>query len=101
NRQLAAAIPMGGGFGGGPGGPMDGVAKNGAAMRRESDRFADGKEAEQLREGQAGPMGAGPEPTVRKNFIDTAYWNAALTTDAKGMAEVSLTMPEQLTGWKV
>src|SRR5438876_6233493 len=46
-------------------------------------------------------MGAGPEPTVRKNFIDTAYWNAALTTDAKGMAKVSLTMPEQLTGWKV
>jgi uncharacterized protein YfaS (alpha-2-macroglobulin family) len=43
----------------------------------------------------------GPQPTVRKNFADTALWVGSLTTDKNGMAEVSLTMPENLTGWKI
>jgi hypothetical protein len=38
---------------------------------------------------------------VRKNFADTALWVAALATNADGVAEVALTMPENLTGWKV
>jgi uncharacterized protein YfaS (alpha-2-macroglobulin family) len=38
---------------------------------------------------------------VRKNFADTAFWAASLTTDKDGTAEVSFPMPEQLTGWKV
>ncbi len=41
------------------------------------------------------------EPTVRKNFADTAYWSASLNTDKDGQASVSFTMPENLTGWKV
>ncbi|MEX0585001.1 MAG: alpha-2-macroglobulin, partial [Pirellulales bacterium] len=41
------------------------------------------------------------EPTIRSQFADTAYWNAAITTGDDGMAEVALTMPENLTGWKV
>ncbi|MHC4453604.1 MAG: alpha-2-macroglobulin family protein, partial [Planctomycetota bacterium] len=40
-------------------------------------------------------------PTVRKAFADTAYWNARLMTDANGIAEVSFTMPENLSTWKV
>jgi uncharacterized protein YfaS (alpha-2-macroglobulin family) len=47
------------------------------------------------------PQPAGPPPTVRKNFADTAFWAAAVTTGQDGTAEVSLTMPENLTGWKV
>jgi uncharacterized protein YfaS (alpha-2-macroglobulin family) len=43
----------------------------------------------------------GPQPAVRKNFADTAFWTASLTTNKDGVAEVSLTMPENLTGWKV
>jgi uncharacterized protein YfaS (alpha-2-macroglobulin family) len=43
----------------------------------------------------------GPIPVVRKNFADTALWTAALTTDKDGKAEVSLTMPENLTAWKI
>ncbi|MGH7172630.1 MAG: alpha-2-macroglobulin family protein, partial [Gemmataceae bacterium] len=31
----------------------------------------------------------------------TALWTAALTTDKNGLAEVSLTMPENLTAWKI
>jgi hypothetical protein len=41
------------------------------------------------------------QPTVRTKFADTAFWAASLITDAKGEAEIALTMPENLTGWKV
>ncbi len=41
------------------------------------------------------------EPTVRKQFADTAYWNGAIDTNDNGVADVTLTMPENLTGWKV
>ena len=49
------------------------------------------------------PVAAGPlvQPTVRTNFADTALWVGAVTTDENGMAQVSLTMPENLTTWKV
>ncbi len=43
----------------------------------------------------------GVEPVVRKNFADTAFWAASLTTGPDGVAEVAFTMPENLTGWKV
>lgn len=41
------------------------------------------------------------EPVVRQKFADTAYWNAAINTDAEGRAEISLKMPENLTSWKI
>ncbi|MFO7820966.1 MAG: MG2 domain-containing protein [Lentisphaeria bacterium] len=41
------------------------------------------------------------EPKVRKEFADTAYWNAGLETDANGLAEFTVEMPENLTGWKI
>src|SRR5262249_22746600 len=50
---------------------------------------------------QAPPPPGAVEPAVRKNFADTAFWAAALATDRDGVAEVSLTMPENLTCWKV
>jgi uncharacterized protein YfaS (alpha-2-macroglobulin family) len=40
-------------------------------------------------------------PTVRTKFADTALWVAALQTDGDGVATVSLSMPENLTTWKV
>src|SRR5205814_3115905 len=52
----------------------------------------------------AEPSGCGSnliQPTIRKNFADTAYWNASLTTNKDGIAEISLAMPENLTAWKV
>ncbi|MFN0196250.1 MAG: MG2 domain-containing protein, partial [Planctomycetaceae bacterium] len=51
--------------------------------------------------GGAGAEGGLVEPTVRKNFADTALWVGNLTTDAEGIATVSLTMPENLTAWKI
>ncbi|MBM3334889.1 alpha-2-macroglobulin, partial [Candidatus Sumerlaeota bacterium] len=41
------------------------------------------------------------QPTIRREFADTAIWVASLTTDANGMADVTTTMPENLTGWKI
>jgi hypothetical protein len=68
--------------------PMTAVAKGDSV-----DLFADGQE----------PSGASPaiEPTIRSEFADTALWVASLDTDAAGLAEVALDMPENLTTWKV
>jgi uncharacterized protein YfaS (alpha-2-macroglobulin family) len=41
------------------------------------------------------------EPTVRTKFADTAKWIGSLTTDSRGVAEVDLDMPENLTTWKI
>jgi uncharacterized protein YfaS (alpha-2-macroglobulin family) len=38
---------------------------------------------------------------VRTNFLDTAYWNATVTTDANGEASVSVTLPDNLTTWRL
>jgi uncharacterized protein YfaS (alpha-2-macroglobulin family) len=114
---------------GGMGGGMDGAftgrsgGRRGAkgeaaaemdALEKKADKpGADGKEQyrdraknRQLQAGEngqpAGPGGApGVEPTVRKNFADTAFWKGSLTTNKDGVAEVSFAMPEQLTGWKI
>lgn len=37
---------------------------------------------------------------VRKRFLDTAYWNPAITTDSRGEATVSFPMPDNLTTWR-
>jgi uncharacterized protein YfaS (alpha-2-macroglobulin family) len=101
--------PGRGAGGGAPGGAPPaapgmaaGDAKKGDAPDR-ADKAANGEQ--QRRQAQPGepppaPPG-GPEPTVRKNFADSAYWTASLQTDKDGIALVSLNMPENLTGWKV
>jgi uncharacterized protein YfaS (alpha-2-macroglobulin family) len=49
----------------------------------------------------SGETDALAEPTVRSEFADTALWVASLDTDAAGLAEVGLDMPENLTTWKI
>jgi uncharacterized protein YfaS (alpha-2-macroglobulin family) len=54
--------------------------------------------------GAGGPGGGAPalpQPTVRKEFADTAVWVARLETGADGTAEVLLPLPENLTTWKI
>jgi len=36
---------------------------------------------------------------VRGEFSDTAYWNPVVVTDENGQAEVTLTLPDNLTTW--
>ena len=38
---------------------------------------------------------------IRKNFPDTAYWNATIQTDAEGKASITVTLPDNLTTWRV
>ena len=40
-----------------------------------------------------------PPMTVRSNFLDTAYWAPAVTTDARGNATVAFDWPDDLTTW--
>ncbi len=68
--------------------------EGGYGDRSELDSFAD----EEL---EAMPKDAAVQPTVRKNFADTALWIGSLETNAEGIAEVEFDMPENLTTWKV
>jgi uncharacterized protein YfaS (alpha-2-macroglobulin family) len=53
-------------------------------------------------DGMGGGGGEGSlEPTVRTEFPDTAYWNASILTDAKGEADITLTLPDSLTTWRM
>ena len=66
------------------------LAKSGASRETEGDAAGGGAGA-----------AAAVEPTVRKEFADTAFWTPSLTTDDQGNASFELTMPENLTGWKI
>jgi uncharacterized protein YfaS (alpha-2-macroglobulin family) len=51
-----------------------------------------------------GGMGGGGDqaPTViREEFPDTAYWNPALVTNSDGRGQVTMTLPDSLTTWRV
>ncbi len=78
---------------------------DGVAMRQMREAI---KEADAAAPAPAGrPMAKGRsmddegsglvEPMVRKEFRDTVLWAGAVETDADGMAEVPVTMPDQLT----
>jgi len=48
--------------------------------------------------GGGGALGAEP---VRREFRETAYWNAAVTTDETGKAQFKVTLPDNLTTWNL
>lgn len=57
-----------------------------------------------VKEGGGGDDKGGDIPGVmgvRKNFPDTAYWNATVQTDEEGQATVKVTLPGNLTTWRV
>ena len=100
----------GGGFGVGGAMPMAAGAPTAApaGMFRTMNRAAaddlavDGKLADNELHGLEQGGGSAPmvQPTVRKNFADTALWVGSLDTKPDGTADVELTMPESLTTWK-
>ncbi len=59
-----------------------------AAVAAEAPAPAAGRQAQ---------IPAGVE--VREEFSDTAYWNPVVVTNAQGQAQVSLTLPDNLTTW--
>jgi uncharacterized protein YfaS (alpha-2-macroglobulin family) len=40
-------------------------------------------------------------PRVRKDFPDTVFWAADVTTDASGTAQVKIDYPDSLTSWRL
>ena len=40
------------------------------------------------------------QPTIRKNFKDTAFWQPDVVTGADGKATVKVTLPDNLTTWR-
>jgi len=51
--------------------------------------------------GLGGGDGSGIPPGIRHKFLDTAYWNAAITTDENGKATVEVPFPDNLTTWRI
>jgi uncharacterized protein YfaS (alpha-2-macroglobulin family) len=90
----------------GPAAPMA-AAADGAVLRADRElqknAFSGDKKPAAEPENAAPPPGEPPvvPAGVRKNFADTAVWKGTLNTNQDGVAEVSLKMPENLTGWKV
>ncbi|MBK9713609.1 MAG: Ig-like domain-containing protein [Kouleothrix sp.] len=50
---------------------------------------------------KGGGGGLGAEVLVRRNFPDTAYWNPSVVTGDDGTASVTLTLPDNLTTWRM
>ncbi|TAH48647.1 MAG: hypothetical protein EYC68_20280 [Chloroflexota bacterium] len=51
-----------------------------------------------------GGGGGAPEEAsspVRRNFQDTAFWKADVVTDSSGKAQVTVTLPDNLTTWNM
>jgi len=73
----------------------------GAAMGRMEMAKAEGMAMDFDGQDQAAPPdAAGPEPAVRTNFADTAFWSAAVETRPDGTAELEFPVPDSLTTWK-
>lgn len=78
-----------------PGGGMQAMPTAAAPMSGRAVTVA----AKEPAGGGAGE--AGPEaPRVRKLFADTAYWGPSVVTGPDGRAEVSFTVPDNLTTWR-
>ncbi|HLO32984.1 MAG TPA: Ig-like domain-containing protein [Anaerolineales bacterium] len=51
--------------------------------------------------GGLGGGGGGAPIVIREKFPDTAYWNPSLITNSEGHGQVTMTLPDSLTTWKV
>lgn len=51
--------------------------------------------------GGGGGGGEGGIFEVRQEFVDTPYWNPTLVTDENGQATVDVTLPDNLTTWRL
>jgi hypothetical protein len=101
NFQGGANLGVGGGIMGMGGMGMMGIAGMGGlpasppymvqAPERRKPKLA------ALQEADAGGFAL----QIRRDFSDSAYWNARLRTDPDGKARVEFKLPDSLTGWQV
>jgi alpha-2-macroglobulin len=102
DKFALGGMAIGGGMGGmGGGAPMAMRAMSAPMEGAENFGMAADKAMSPEAEGEGAPPNELIEPSIRSEFADTALWVGSLTTDAAGIAKLSLTMPENLTTWKV
>ena len=91
-----------------PGGPMGG-SRSEAAKSVEADRFAmpaveaapAAPEPEEQEEKGRGNDEEAAAPATRSWFPETFLFAPAVVTDAQGLAEVPVTVPDRLTTWRI
>ncbi|MFA6568893.1 MAG: MG2 domain-containing protein, partial [Victivallales bacterium] len=77
--------------------PMSAMAEGkGESLGMEADKNEKG-----VSEAEPGGGEDMSSVAVRKDFADTALWTTKVTPDENGEAEIELSMPENLTTWKV
>lgn len=69
-----------------------------AVSSQDMENFPDTANLEALQR-VAGRLGG--SATVRRNFLDSIYWHAKMSTDTKGKASARFTLPDNLTTWKI
>jgi uncharacterized protein YfaS (alpha-2-macroglobulin family) len=74
-------------------GAADGIATRNAAPEADELKGGYGDEADAAQQAQA--------PTPRTNFVDTPLWLPSLITDADGKATADVTLPDNLTTWRL
>ncbi len=72
--------------------------RTGATLAISVDRYRQQAQTPTAKGGAGGP-GAGD--VIRRRFLDTAYWNAEVHTDAQGRAKVTVDLPDNLTTWRM
>jgi uncharacterized protein YfaS (alpha-2-macroglobulin family) len=65
------------------------------------DRLTQAVETETAAGKGGGGGGPGGELFVRSRFADTAYWNPTVVTDRNGEATLTVTLPDNLTTWRM
>ncbi|UCC75746.1 MAG: hypothetical protein JSW37_09525, partial [Anaerolineales bacterium] len=71
--------------------------RTGATLAISVDRY---RQQAQPPSGKGGSGGLEDGDAIRKQFLDTAYWNATVRTDAQGEATVTVDLPDNLTTWR-
>ncbi len=72
--------------------PARKMARRGRLAEKDKRGYV-GKEQRQA------SSGAAPEPVLRQNFSDSAFFAAAVRTGVDGKARITFTMPDSLTTW--
>ncbi len=68
-------------------------------LTKEMDSY--NAEVEEKAKGGGGGFGAEGVTSIREIFKDTAYWSAVINTDANGKATATVTLPDNLTTWRM